>query len=101
MVVFGARPDSDYDVTVFFKDLARLGEEMGRIAEIETDILYDTGAAINALPLQAGSYRERTGLCRNRGAKASTSDAGGRPLSRQSAERYQERVALNARSFLF
>jgi hypothetical protein len=35
---------------------------MGKIAEIETDILYDTGAVINALPLQAGSYHERTGL---------------------------------------
>ena len=36
--------------------------EMGPIAEIETDILMDTGAVINALPLRAGAYRERTGL---------------------------------------
>lgn len=35
---------------------------MGKIAEVETDILYDTGAVISALPLQTGSYRERTGL---------------------------------------
>jgi uncharacterized protein len=58
----GARPDSDYDVAVFLKDLTGFGEEMGKIAEIETDILYDTGAVINALPLRAGSYRQRTGL---------------------------------------
>jgi hypothetical protein len=57
-----AGPDSDYDVAVFLKDLTVFGEEMGKIAEIETDILYDTGAVINALPLRAGSYRERTGL---------------------------------------
>lgn len=35
---------------------------MGKIAEIETDTLYHTGAVINAPPLRAGSYRERTGL---------------------------------------
>ena len=57
-----ARPDSDYDVAVFLKELNRFGEEASRIAEIETDILLDTGAVINALPLRAGSYRERTGL---------------------------------------
>jgi predicted nucleotidyltransferase len=68
VVLFGsrargnARPDSDYDVAVFLKELTGFGEEMGKIAEIETDILYDTGAVISALPLRAGSYRERTGL---------------------------------------
>jgi hypothetical protein len=28
---------------------------------VETDILMDTGAVINALPFPAGGYRERTG----------------------------------------
>jgi predicted nucleotidyltransferase len=60
----GARPDSDYDIAVFLKDFESFGAEAGRIAAIETDILYDTGAVINAIPFRAGAYRERTGLMR-------------------------------------
>jgi uncharacterized protein len=68
VVLFGsrargdARPDSDYDVAVFLRDLDNFGQEARRIAELETDILYDTGAVINAIPFKAGSYQERTGL---------------------------------------
>ena len=68
VVLFGsrargnARPDSDYDVAVFLKDLHGFGKEARMIAEIETDILCETGIVINALPLQAGTYRQRTGL---------------------------------------
>jgi hypothetical protein len=38
------------------------GLEMGRLAEVETDILYDTGAVINAMPFPAGAYGARTGF---------------------------------------
>jgi predicted nucleotidyltransferase len=68
VVLFGsrargdARPDSDYDVAVFLEDFDNFGQEAGRIAEIETDILYDTGAVINAIPFKAGSHQELTGL---------------------------------------
>lgn len=57
-----ARPDSDYDVALFLRHFAGIVEEMGPIVEIETDILIDTGAVINALPRRAGAFRERTGL---------------------------------------
>ena len=51
-----ARPDSDYDVAVFIHDPASFGEESRRLAGIETDVLFDTGAVINALPFRAGAY---------------------------------------------
>jgi predicted nucleotidyltransferase len=53
------RPDSDYDIAVFIKDPGTLGEEICRLAAVETNILWDTGAVINALPFRAGAYRER------------------------------------------
>ena len=59
-----ARPDSDYDVAVFLKAPGSFWQEAGRLAEVTTAILYDTGAVINALPLQAGAYQERTPLMR-------------------------------------
>src|SRR5579864_1452429 len=68
VVLFGsrargdARPDSDYDVAVFLRDFDNFGQEARRIAELETDVLYDTGAVINAIPFKAGAYQERTGL---------------------------------------
>jgi predicted nucleotidyltransferase len=48
------RPDSDYNIAVFIKDPGTLGEEIRRLAEVETDMLTDTGAVINALPFRAG-----------------------------------------------
>ena len=57
-----ARSDSDYDVAVFLNATDGLWRESGRLAEIETDILFDTGAVINALPFPAAAYAERTPL---------------------------------------
>ena len=66
VVLFGSRargdhrPDSDYDVAVFLKNYCSFGQESKRLAEIEVDVLYDTGALIGAMPLAEGAYRDRT-----------------------------------------
>jgi predicted nucleotidyltransferase len=68
VVLFGsrargdARPDSDYAVAVFIHDRESFGDESWRLAEIETDIVFDTGAVINAMPFHAGTYHNQTGL---------------------------------------
>lgn len=68
IVLFGsrargeARPDSDYDIAVFLRDLPDRGREMDRLAEIGTDILYGAGHVVHAMPYLAGGYSERTPL---------------------------------------
>jgi predicted nucleotidyltransferase len=68
VVLFGshargdARPESDYDIAVFFYRLDSFNDEAARLAAIETDILFDTDAIINAMPFQAGAYQHRTSL---------------------------------------
>jgi predicted nucleotidyltransferase len=56
------RADSDYDIAVFIERPEALGAELHRLADVETDILLETGAVINALPFPAGAYRDRTGF---------------------------------------
>ncbi len=68
VVLFGSRArgeagaNSDYDVAVFLEDLRGFGGEAATIAEIESKILMETGAVINALPMRSGSWRQRTSL---------------------------------------
>ena len=68
VVLFGSRargdaaPDSDYDVAVFLREAGTFTDESARLAAVSTDILFDTGAVISAMPFPAGAYRERTGF---------------------------------------
>jgi predicted nucleotidyltransferase len=59
-----ARQDSDYDVAVFLRSLADRWQEVDRIVPLVTDILYEDGAFIHAMPHRAGSYENRTSLMR-------------------------------------
>src|SRR5713101_1205478 len=66
VVLFGSRArgdaveDSVYDVAVFLKSLADRCQEVDRIVPLVTDILYEDGAFIHAMPHRAGSYEDRT-----------------------------------------
>lgn len=68
IVLFGsrargdARPDSDDDVALFLRDFHDRWSEMDRIVPLVTDILYDQGAFIHAMPYRAGADQERTPL---------------------------------------
>lgn len=57
-----ARTDSDYDIAVFLHDLPDRWQEVDRLADIGTDILYAAGSIVRALPFPAGAYNDRTPL---------------------------------------
>lgn len=57
-----AKPDSDYDIAVFLRDMTDRWKELDRLAELSTEILYETGELIHAMPYRAGAYDDRTPL---------------------------------------
>ena len=61
-----ARPDSDYDVAVFLRDMDDRGAELWRLADLSSSSIVDeTGDVVHAMPYPAGAYNERTPLMRD------------------------------------
>lgn len=57
-----AKPDSDYDIAVFLRDMPDRWQELDQLADLGTALLDETGEFIHAMAFQAGSYAERTPL---------------------------------------
>jgi len=68
VVLFGSRArgaataESDYDVAVFLHDLTDRSGEVRRLAEIQVQMMDETGVFIDVMPFAAGSWAERTPL---------------------------------------
>lgn len=64
VVLYGSRargdadPDSDYDVAVFLRDMPDRFAEMNRLADVATDILYNQGGFVHAMPYLAATYND-------------------------------------------
>ncbi len=70
VVLFGsrargdARPDSDYDVAVFLREIDDRDAELNRLADLSTDVINETGEFVHAMAYRASAYDERTPLMR-------------------------------------
>jgi predicted nucleotidyltransferase len=68
VVLFGsrargdARDDSDYDIAVFLRDLVDRAYDMDALAHVSTDVLYDLGAVVHAMPYRADAYNDDSPL---------------------------------------
>jgi predicted nucleotidyltransferase len=64
VVLYGSRargdtaPDSDYDIAVFLRDMPDRAAELNRLADLGTDLLYETGELVHALPYPAETYND-------------------------------------------
>jgi uncharacterized protein len=64
VVLFGSRArgdadeEPDYDIAVFLRDMSDRPAEMNRLADLATDILYNGGPFIHAMPYPAGFYSD-------------------------------------------
>jgi predicted nucleotidyltransferase len=59
-----ARPESDYDVAVFLRDLTDRDAELDRLAPIQSRIIDETDGVIHVLPFPAEAWAKREPLMR-------------------------------------
>lgn len=65
-VLFGSRargdhrPDSDYDVAVFLRDMTQWWDEVRRLADLTQIVLEETGFVISAKPFAVEEYQRET-----------------------------------------
>ena len=57
-----ARPDSDYDIAIFLKEIPDIWKERHRLADLRVDLIDETGAFFDAKPYPTTAYRDRTPL---------------------------------------
>lgn len=57
-----ARPDSDYDIAVFLKELPDVWKERFRLADLRVDFLDEAGVFVDAKPYPTTAYHDRTPL---------------------------------------
>ena len=53
---------SDYDIALFLHDLDDAWGEIGRLADLELDVMDDSGAFIHTMPFLAGTWNSKTPL---------------------------------------